>query len=39
MFRVTGQPGEFGTQLATGRTTELLGYHPRHSWRDHLTAN
>lgn len=35
---VTREPGEFGTLLAIDRARQLLGYQPRHSWRDHLTA-
>jgi len=29
-------PGEFGTLLAIDRARDLLGYEPRHSWRDDL---
>jgi nucleoside-diphosphate-sugar epimerase len=35
---VTREPGEFTTLLAIDRARQLLGYRPRHSWRDHLTA-
>jgi hypothetical protein len=35
---VTREPGEFTTLLAIDRARQLLGYQPRHSWRDHLTA-
>ena len=35
---VTREPGEFATLLAIDRARQLLGYQPRHSWRDHLTA-
>jgi nucleoside-diphosphate-sugar epimerase len=35
---VTGELAEFGTLLAIGRARQLLGFQPRHSWRDHLTA-
>jgi nucleoside-diphosphate-sugar epimerase len=35
---VTGEVAEFGTLLSIGRAAELLDYHPRHSWRDHLQA-
>jgi nucleoside-diphosphate-sugar epimerase len=35
---VTGEHGEFGTLLAIDRARELLGYQPRHSWRDHLAG-
>ena len=30
--------GESESLLATGRAREALGFVPRHSWRDHLTA-
>ncbi len=30
--------GEFGSLLATDRAREVLGFEPRHSWRDHVTA-
>jgi nucleoside-diphosphate-sugar epimerase len=33
---VTGEVGEFGTLLAIGAARELIGYEPRHSWREHL---
>jgi nucleoside-diphosphate-sugar epimerase len=29
-------PGEFGTLLAIDRARDVLGYAPRHSWRDHV---
>ena len=35
---VTGEVSEFGTLLAIGRARELIGYVPRHSWRDHLAG-
>jgi nucleoside-diphosphate-sugar epimerase len=35
---VTGELAEFGTLLAIGRARQLLGFQPRYSWRDHLTA-
>jgi nucleoside-diphosphate-sugar epimerase len=35
---VTGELAEFGTLLAIGRASQLLGFQPRYSWRDHLTA-
>ena len=35
---VTGNFGEFGTLLAIDRARELIGYQPRHSWRDHLAS-
>ncbi len=28
--------GEFGTLLAIDRARDVLGYEPRHSWRDHV---
>jgi nucleoside-diphosphate-sugar epimerase len=31
--------GEFGTLLAIDRARQVLGYQPRHSWRDHLPAS
>jgi nucleoside-diphosphate-sugar epimerase len=31
--------GEFGTLLAIDRAREVLGFEPRHSWRDHVSAN
>jgi UDP-glucose 4-epimerase len=33
---VTGEVAEFGTLLAIGAARELIGYQPRHSWREHL---
>ena len=33
---VTRELGEFDTLLAIDRARELLGYQPRHSWRDQL---
>jgi nucleoside-diphosphate-sugar epimerase len=35
---VTGPVSEFGTLLAIDRARELLGYEPRHSWRDHVSG-
>ena len=35
---LTRDVGEFGSLLASDRARELLGYEPRHSWRDHLPA-
>jgi len=35
---VTGEVAEFGTLLSIGHAARLLGYQPRHSWRDHLQA-
>ena len=31
--------GEFGTLLAIDRAREVLGFEPRHSWRDHVAAD
>lgn len=33
---LTRDVGEFGTLLAIDRARELLGWEPRHSWRDHV---
>ena len=33
---LTRETGEFGTLLAIDRAKRVLGYEPRHSWRDHL---
>ncbi len=30
--------GEFGTLLAIDRARQVLGYEPRYSWRDHVSA-
>jgi nucleoside-diphosphate-sugar epimerase len=30
--------GEFGTLLSIDRARKVLGYEPRHSWRDHVPA-
>ena len=35
---VTGEVSEYGTLLAIGRARDLIGYAPRHSWRDHLAG-
>jgi len=35
---LTRDPGEFGTLLAIDRARDVLGYQPRHSWRDHIAA-
>jgi nucleoside-diphosphate-sugar epimerase len=35
---LTSEFSEFGTLLAIDRAREVLGYEPRHSWRDYLTA-
>jgi nucleoside-diphosphate-sugar epimerase len=36
--RLTRDVGEFGTLLAIDRAREVLGFHPEHSWRDHVTV-
>jgi nucleoside-diphosphate-sugar epimerase len=33
---VRGELGEFETLLGIDRARAVLGYEPRHSWRDHL---
>ena len=33
---LTGEIGEFGTLLSIARARQVLGYEPRHSWRDHI---
>jgi len=33
---VTGEVSEFGTLLSIDRAAALLGYQPKHSWRDHV---
>ncbi|TVZ03037.1 NAD(P)-dependent oxidoreductase [Trebonia kvetii] len=33
---LTAEIPEHGTLLAIDRARQLLGYHPRHSWRDHI---
>jgi nucleoside-diphosphate-sugar epimerase len=35
---VNGAVGEFGTLLSIDRARQVLGYQPRHSWRDHLSV-
>jgi nucleoside-diphosphate-sugar epimerase len=35
--RLTREVGEYETLLAVGRAREVLGYEPRHSWRDHVS--
>ena len=37
--RVAREVGEFGTLLAIDRARDVLGYQPRHSWRDHVPAS
>lgn len=34
--RLTGDVGEFGTLLAIDRARQVLGFEPRHSWREHV---
>jgi nucleoside-diphosphate-sugar epimerase len=36
--QVTREMGEFGTLLAIDRARQVLGYEPRYSWRDHVSA-
>jgi nucleoside-diphosphate-sugar epimerase len=36
--RLTREVGEFGTLLAIDRARQVLGFEPRHSWRDHVSA-
>jgi nucleoside-diphosphate-sugar epimerase len=36
--RLTREVGESGTLLAIDRARQVLGFEPRHSWRDHLSA-
>ncbi len=35
---LTSPVGEFGTLLSVDRARKVLGYEPRHSWRDHVSA-
>ena len=35
---VTRDVGEFGTLLAIDRARQVLGFEPRHSWRDHVAG-
>jgi nucleoside-diphosphate-sugar epimerase len=35
---LTRDVGEFGSLLASDRAREVLGFVPRHSWRDHVAA-
>jgi nucleoside-diphosphate-sugar epimerase len=35
---LTSPLGEFGTLLSIDRARKVLGYQPRHSWRDHLSV-
>jgi hypothetical protein len=34
---LTSEIAEFGSLLATGRAKQVIGYEPRHSWRDHIS--
>ena len=36
--RLTRDVGESGTLLAIDRAREVLGFHPEHSWRNHVTV-
>jgi nucleoside-diphosphate-sugar epimerase len=36
--KLTRDVGEFGTLLAIDRARQVLGFEPRHSWRDSLSA-
>ena len=36
--RLTREVSKFGTLLAIDRARQLLGFEPRHTWRDHLPA-
>ncbi len=33
---LAGEVAQFGSLLSTARASRLIGYQPRHSWRDHL---
>jgi nucleoside-diphosphate-sugar epimerase len=35
---LTSPVGEFGTLLSIDRARKVLGYEPRHSWRDHVSV-
>ncbi len=37
--RMRSEVSEFGTLLAIDRARQALGYEPRHTWRNHLTAS
>ena len=37
--RLTRDVGEFGTLLAIDRARRVLGFEPRHSWRDHVMGS
>jgi hypothetical protein len=34
--RLTGEVSEFGTLLAIDRARKVLGFEPRHTWRNHI---
>ncbi len=36
--RLTREIGEFGTLLAIDRARQVLGFEPRRSWRDYVSA-
>jgi hypothetical protein len=36
---LTRDIGEFETLLAIDRAREVIGYEPRHSWRDHISES
>jgi nucleoside-diphosphate-sugar epimerase len=36
-WNLWGYIGEFGTLLAIDRARQVLGFEPRHSWRDHVS--
>jgi nucleoside-diphosphate-sugar epimerase len=36
---LTREVGEFGTLLAIDRARQVIGYEPRHSWRDYLPVS
>jgi nucleoside-diphosphate-sugar epimerase len=36
---LTGEVGDYGTLLAIHRARKVLGFEPRHSWRDHVSTN
>jgi nucleoside-diphosphate-sugar epimerase len=36
---LTREIGEFDTLLAIDRARQAIGYEPRHSWRDHVSAS
>jgi hypothetical protein len=33
---LTGEVAEFGTLLAIDRARKVLGFEPRHTWRNHI---